>query len=76
MVVQTTHFRQFVDVAQRRRRRAAGRTGRKSSFGFPIHLVLLGMDANVALGALSSGVALEIGAEYGCGGHDGPPDFG
>ena len=37
-------------------------------------LVLLGMEANVALADLASGVAIQIGAEYGCGIHGGPPD--
>src|SRR6516225_1945003 len=37
-------------------------------------LLLPRMDTNVALARLASGRAVLIGAEYGCGVHDGPPD--
>jgi hypothetical protein len=37
-------------------------------------LVLLGMNANVALADVASGVAIEIGAEYACGIHGSSPD--
>ena len=39
-------------------------------------LVLLCMDADVALAALASGMTSEIGAEYSCGIHGSPPEVG
>jgi hypothetical protein len=38
-------------------------------------LLLLRMDANIALAGLASGIAVPIGAEYGRGGHDTPPGY-
>ena len=38
-------------------------------------LVLLRVNANIALAGLSSGRAVQIGAEYTCGVHDDPPGF-